>query len=103
MKISWIPKLKEEGKAGADDLKSPEVCVVSSASPMFDAPFCDSWNEFRCDPDVRESALEAKLVWLKSMSNKSSLERDLGETTAQIKKKTFNDVWVTKWFLQHLK
>ena len=87
MKIPWIPKLKEEGKAGADDLKSPEVWVESSVSPMFDAPFCDSWNEFRCDPDVRESALEAKLVWLKSMSNKSSLERDLGETTAQIKKK----------------
>ena len=41
MKIPWIPKL-EEGNAGADDLKSPELCVVSSASPMFDAPFCDS-------------------------------------------------------------
>ena len=42
MKIPWIPILAEEGKAGADDLKSPELCVVSSASPMFDAPFCDS-------------------------------------------------------------
>lgn len=102
MKIPRIPKLEEEGKAGADDLKSPELCVVNSTSPMFDAPFCDSWNEFHCDPDARESALEAKLVWLKSMSNKSSLEHDLGEKIVQIKR-TYNNVWVTKWFLQHLK
>lgn len=85
MKISWIPKLEEEGKTGADDLKSSELCDLSSASAILDVPFCDNWREFRCDPDVMESVLEAKLVWLKSMSNKSSLERDLGETTTQIK------------------
>ena len=98
LKISQIPKLEKEGKTGADDLKSTELCVICSESAMLDAPLCDSWREFCCDPDAMESVLEAKLVWLKSMSNKSSLERDLGETM-QIKK-TY--VWVTtcKWFLQ---
>ena len=73
-----IPKLVDDGKAPANDLKSPEICVLGSGSLILEVPFWESWSEFLCDPDVIESLL-AKLVWLKSMSSKSSLERDLLE------------------------